>query len=485
VIDTVEQQEFIDCTPSTGIFHGYHNDSSMSIEAALSEFIDNSLDAGATGVTIVISPSTGEIGITDDGSGISDFVSMLRLGNFDPKGGIGRYGIGFNRAAIWLAPCVTIRSVRDGICRTVAVDWDMLENWKVRAPTLRETRSKSRTEISFSRLRQVLPRNLSNMCKTLQKRYPLLENDGKFIEINGNKIPPLPLPKLSKRMVRVDEYDGRLYRLTAGVLSDGRSEDWRSGFTVMLRERVMASAVRDGCGEYSASRFFGLVELVEGGVLSDGARSRAWPVDQIKTGLPEYIRLFLESLEEYVRPLLEEADEQSRDIRLRALENSLSGDWLKRAVEGGKSRQRRDAGESTGRVNPVGTDRKLKNPDKVWPDDTGKFEGPPRSVGCVIKLRFDDLGPDMIAEVTHNSKRTFCVLNSQHPFVIDNRSKDAVMRLLLAEMVLSYWLDDDIVGPRIIGQLKLPMERHPQLQYATASVLAAMAVDMKPVEACK
>jgi hypothetical protein len=110
--------EFIQATRDSG----YKGTSS-----AISELIDNSLQAGAKRVAVFIEPS-GEtahpltISVLDDGCGMGpdDLRQALRFGGstrFDNRGGLGRYGMGLPNASLSQARSVTVYSWRRGAAR--------------------------------------------------------------------------------------------------------------------------------------------------------------------------------------------------------------------------------------------------------------------------------------------------------------------------------------------------------------------------------
>ena len=84
--------------------------------SAISELIDNSIDAGAKNIQIIVFEKTttkanrpmkeiSEIAIVDDGSGMNeeDLKTSLQFGNgtkFEKKDGIGKFGIGLPNASV-------------------------------------------------------------------------------------------------------------------------------------------------------------------------------------------------------------------------------------------------------------------------------------------------------------------------------------------------------------------------------------------------
>lgn len=117
---------------------GYKN-----IECAMSEIIDNSIQASASDILVVVSEEynskTGrnnisEIVFLDNGSGMSyeDIEGCLGIGystRTDRKG-MGRFGVGLPQASLYACPSVDVYSWQDGYenCRKVFLDIEKIKN---------------------------------------------------------------------------------------------------------------------------------------------------------------------------------------------------------------------------------------------------------------------------------------------------------------------------------------------------------------------
>ena len=111
---------------------GYKN-----IESAVAEIIDNSEEANAKNVFVIlgehVDPSSGrkvvhEIGFLDDGDGMSTSIlgSCLGIGSSTrfARRGLGRFGVGLPQASLYACPEVIVYSWQDGIqnCQKVFLD---------------------------------------------------------------------------------------------------------------------------------------------------------------------------------------------------------------------------------------------------------------------------------------------------------------------------------------------------------------------------
>lgn len=117
---------------------GYKN-----IECAMSEIIDNSIQADAKNIFVIVSeeynPNTGhnnisEIGFLDNGSGMTseELSSCLGIGystRTDRKG-MGRFGVGLPQASLYACPSVEVYSWQGGYknCKKVFLDIDLVRN---------------------------------------------------------------------------------------------------------------------------------------------------------------------------------------------------------------------------------------------------------------------------------------------------------------------------------------------------------------------
>lgn len=96
--------------------------------SALSELVDNAIQANASNISIVIATSKSEsneitISVADDGDGMSPFTlrQALRFGGstrFGDRGGLGRYGMGLPNASLSQARRVTVYSWQQPVNRS-------------------------------------------------------------------------------------------------------------------------------------------------------------------------------------------------------------------------------------------------------------------------------------------------------------------------------------------------------------------------------
>lgn len=120
----------------------FRNTGYKNIESAAAEIVDNSLEANAKNVFIIISESINhlsgrkvvtEMGFLDDGDGMNETVlgSCLGIGSTtrQARRGMGRFGVGLPQASLHACPKVTVYSWQNGIenCKKVFLDINMVK----------------------------------------------------------------------------------------------------------------------------------------------------------------------------------------------------------------------------------------------------------------------------------------------------------------------------------------------------------------------
>ena len=119
------------------------NSGYKDIESAMAEIVDNSIQAKANNVLVIIKdqvPSWGkksqvyEVGFLDDGEGMSSewVQGCLRFGNGTRKSvkGMGKFGVGLPQSSLYACPRVEVYSWQDGIDSAYCsfLDIDMISN---------------------------------------------------------------------------------------------------------------------------------------------------------------------------------------------------------------------------------------------------------------------------------------------------------------------------------------------------------------------
>lgn len=120
----------------------FRNTGYKNIESAVSEIIDNSVEANAKNIFIILNESinrksgrkvVSEIAFLDDGEGmdINILAKCLGIGSTtrQARKGMGRFGVGLPQASLYACPAVTVYSWQNGIenCKKVYLDIDKVK----------------------------------------------------------------------------------------------------------------------------------------------------------------------------------------------------------------------------------------------------------------------------------------------------------------------------------------------------------------------
>jgi len=190
----------------------------FSLQNALLELIDNSLDAEATAVTVI--ESNEDLIIKDNGRGFDDIEMALCLGMSDKiEDNIGRYGIGLKQACAKFSRATEI--ISNGVM--VYVPWDKIDlgiNY-CDAPDaigstiiLRKFRDLYGAPIQTGEIRRV---------------YKLAMERGISLSIKGEELTPIPEPVFIKTIEDTEvNFQGKKALLRGGIFKtdDPNRKHW-------------------------------------------------------------------------------------------------------------------------------------------------------------------------------------------------------------------------------------------------------------------
>ena len=197
----------------------------MSWQIAVTELIDNALDANATGIAMAWRGK--QFGVKDNGCGVSPegFEAMYTLGGHarapvrHGSRPIGRYGIGFKEAAGWMWGVTTIISSHEGRRRKLVIDWahevTKAEHHEILSPVhgLPGRPGPSFTHIICSKIQRNMPGSdlFQRLVSQLQHIYrPALESGLSVSFLRGTEqqtLMPTPWPL---RAPEGPEVEGRI-----------------------------------------------------------------------------------------------------------------------------------------------------------------------------------------------------------------------------------------------------------------------------------
>lgn len=324
---------------------------------ALAEFVDNSIDAGASKIVIDVSGKT--LTITDDGDGVEDILAMFKIGYHKKsrKCKLGRYGIGAKDAWLSCSDQMTVDTVRNGVRSTMFVDrheW-AAKGWDCGDPVQEPSDKPNGTKIKLT-LRGSKSAPDVSAFKTLAFVFtPAIKSGILIFDSRKNKATRLThfeMPSREDIVVSEFEIDGKKVKIDIGVLPDGVKVD-RGPFWLIHEHRIIEST-SIGAGQYSVQRIAGTIEI-----------GREWKLSKNKDDLTDNQERLADAIFVRIEHILKKADALAESVESTALKTELQ-DMLNVGMGGAKNnREKRDGGDTTGSVPPKNTGRKRTNASKT------------------------------------------------------------------------------------------------------------------------
>ncbi|MCK4799494.1 ATP-binding protein [Candidatus Parcubacteria bacterium] len=206
-----ETKKFIDITPHKSLMFKV-GQTGYSLQEAISELIDNSVDAKISGKKLVvdIKISSDSIKITDNGTGMSekDTANAIRLGFSKKKKQLGEFGLGLKTASTFLGKRFTLITSPRGEKNEYVItysedDWIKNGSWNCYPFVIRHgiKSSFSGTTIIIENLNVKIDNKiLSTLKEELGVRFgPFMENENIEIIVNDKKSVSIEPKILGKR----------------------------------------------------------------------------------------------------------------------------------------------------------------------------------------------------------------------------------------------------------------------------------------------
>lgn len=422
----------ISIAPSIELLHSFV-DRPGTLRENLAELVDNGLDKDATRVEITATDTN--LTVRDNGRGISNWIALLSLGIHEAsrQRTLGRFGVGFKHAAIWLAETVDIETRNNNVLIFTRINWTSLAGWDdVDIGEPHPDPGPSYTTLVFSDIRGKRLKNLQGAAEELRYRFGPALTHGSQIVINGVHLKPAPLPEFDAAPLVIDDYfEGKHFHLTAGVKANNATPQ-RAGYDVAYMHRLVRQRDLSGFGNYSAQRFYGYLEL-----LPDGDED--WSLSDHKDEFSEREELYEYLLPE-VTPLLERIAQAKEAIEFRECRLEVNTRMAKLVGKGNKtSKEKRDPGDSHGSVTPRRTGRQRQKAKKTDEDQPGSIIDKLRNRG--IEVSFDHNVPGSVGEVQTGNKQIIVSLNPEFE-IVKRRIADAIISQALALLVIDdNWYD--------------------------------------------
>lgn len=243
--------KYINIIPHKSILSKITN-TGYTVQEALSELIDNSVDAREDGrlCSIQVTLSTDTITISDNASGMDEegITNAMRLGYSTKTGMLGEFGLGMKTACSFFGKSFTIHTKVAGSESTYILEYDEDEWMKSgewdKFPLYCESgsnRETSGTTIKISRVRFELTNGMLEKIKDeMAKRFgPFIESKAIQIELNGSVISPKETSVLedTRQEFFIDTEFGKVHGWW-GCKLEGLNNNYY-GFNVFRRGRLI------------------------------------------------------------------------------------------------------------------------------------------------------------------------------------------------------------------------------------------------------
>lgn len=247
-----------------------------SVAQAISELIDNSVDARMVGKLLTVQVTLGGknkdvIEVSDNGCGMDEKTAekSLTLGCSSKEGQLGEFGMGLKTAATSLGKKFRVTTTRKGVDQEYVLDFDEDQwiekgDWTSHEMKIKSGASKRRsgTCVRIERLNcNVYPSLPSILRKDFATRFaPYIENGEVEIKVNKKLCKPEPLDLNEeycspdgKEAFEVTLESGNTVHGWRGLLKKG-SVRGEYGFRVFRRGRLITCSAKIGFSPHSESR---------------------------------------------------------------------------------------------------------------------------------------------------------------------------------------------------------------------------------------
>ena len=363
---------------------------------AIAELVDNSLDAGATEITIDV--RNRHLIVIDNGCGIADVVKAATVGGREDHKSTqsGRYGVGLKDTWLYLSNELKIVSRTKNTESRIAFDTKKFVQvdgrWMGPDPQVSPNNSgKTGTTIDIGPWYEDDPRRKPPTAECfdgLQKTFtPAVESGACRIEvhINGKRpvlLTPVKLPEFERSVQASFAIDGKPVAINIGIVA-GDAALPLSDFWLISGHRMIEEACY-GKGDYEGARVIGTITLGKG-----------WGLTRNKTSI-EGIEVVSAEVFRRIEPLLRLSAERSKKLASAELLSHLEQAINQTHAIVADAREKRSPGDSSGSVKPTGTGGPRRNASKVDPAKPGSVTGlADRPSKVIISEHYDDADPQM------------------------------------------------------------------------------------------
>lgn len=243
------KKETISIIPDVSLFAKLGN-ANYTVSEAISELIDNSIDAREDKVNINIKISKNEVVVEDDGKGMSkeDAVNSIILGKSSKKTGeLGHFGMGLKTSCMSLGKKFSVHTTIKGSKEKYSIEfdaeeWEKQNKWDQQINVSNDSDStESGTKIHITKLKFNQHKNLiESLLSHLSERFGVFVNNKEVtIKVNNNLVKPseVKLVDGSKKDFVIELSNGEEIKGWTGILEKGSQE--KSGFNLYRYNRLI------------------------------------------------------------------------------------------------------------------------------------------------------------------------------------------------------------------------------------------------------
>lgn len=287
----------------------------LSWNHIIAELVDNSLDAKARRVEIIINKRILIVG--DDGIGVEDTKALLIYGRHDPHASTqaGRFGVGA-KLALYRGDQIDIKTIRDGFRHSISLAVPALRRdaSNIPWPSWHPTHEPSGTTITIGKIPTYFAEiRLREVRGFLSKTYAPGIQDGRQLLIGKERTQLQPIVAWKSPIqtdIRETEHDfgdGRHLRCRAGLILDPKAEG-RGTFAAYGFRHLDDTQL--GLEESPGARIHVALTLTED-------RKLAWHLDTNKRKLLEvHANEVSAFLQPFLQPLIDKEREKRRNLKI-------------------------------------------------------------------------------------------------------------------------------------------------------------------------
>jgi Histidine kinase-, DNA gyrase B-, and HSP90-like ATPase len=304
---------YLNVPPSTGEIKAMIHATSMDLKTCVAELIANSIDQDPTEIALSLDRKKPAFTISDNGNGCPALEKMIRIGTHVPskKDTIGRFGVGFKDAVIWLGDYVTIDSMtRKGKKQMAIADWQemiSLDSWNVgfRNDSAREMHG---VTVEVTDLRGHRFRAWNQVSRYVAELFSAAIDAGITIAVDGKTVQSIPQPLLTDAVEFEGTFGGLGFKGVAGILVDKKSgvSGWEIRYSP---QTICLGYAKAGFGTYSSQGFYGRFYMVDA--------DKKWKLNRNKTASDDLEDVLnCEYMQSVIRPILEKIKARGESLAI-------------------------------------------------------------------------------------------------------------------------------------------------------------------------